>query len=50
MKRGLIEVKAGIAVDGDTGMIMQNMPYCMASETIYRACRNDSITVNDGAF
>ena len=50
MKRGLIEVKAGIAVNGDTGMIMQNMPYCMASETIYRACRNDSITVNDGAF
>lgn len=43
-----IEVKAGIAVDADTGMIIENMPYHMASRVIYKAHKSDRIVVNDG--
>lgn len=50
MKHNLIEVKAGIAIDGDTGMIIREMPFHMASEIIYKACRGDRIVVNDWAF
>ena len=45
-----IEVKAGTAVDGDTGMMIKDMPFHMASQIIYRARRNDRIVVNDWAF
>lgn len=50
MKHNLIEVKAGIAVDADTGMIIKDMPFYMASEVIYEARKNDRIVVNDWAF
>ena len=45
-----IEVKAGTAVDGDTGMMIKDMPFHMASQMIYRARRNDRIVVNDWPF
>lgn len=50
MKYHPMEVKAGTAIDGGTGMIIKNMPFHMASQMIYRARKDDRIVVNDWAF
>lgn len=48
--RKYLEVKAGVAIDKDTGKLRGEEPFYMASQEIYRAKKGERLEVKDQAF
>ncbi len=46
----MLEVEAGIAIDAESGKIVLERPFHMASRILYKAKAGDRIVVNDWAF
>lgn len=45
-----LEVKSGNLIDAESGKIVKDQPYFMASQTLYRAKKGDCLIVKDQAF